>query len=806
MLQHVRVIDLCDGISQFAGYLLASLGAEVIAVEPPAGVSTRHEGPFVADRRDVDASLTHWAYNRGKSSITIGLDTDAGRDEFLQLVRSADVLFEDRHPGELQFMGLDHETLATVNPALVHASITPYGSTGPRAHWKGTDLTAVAGSGFLHASGDDDRAPVRVSLPMSMLHAAGDAAGASLIALRERRQSGLGQHIDAAAMESVTIGKPGNLSPRVNGAETHRMAGGINLAGFNLPLLYPCRDGHTMAVILMGSAFGAFSKRFVDWEVEEGFGYQELEDINWADLAVQLISGEVSPDVLERANETHARFLATKTKDELWQAAFDRNVLLTPSSTIGDLVDNEHLAAREFWVDLDAGNGGTARFPGPLVRHSVDQPPPLGPAPALGAANGQIDTDRRPSLPATPAPAAASRRPLEGVKVLEFSWVIATPSAVRVLCDYGATVVKVENAGRPDTMRTVNPFQDEDPHPDNSVGYGVYNAGKRSISIDLSKPESREVVLDLVRWADIVTESFAPGAIARLGYGYDELREINPGLIMLSSSLLGQTGPASSLAGYGFMAAALAGIYDITGWPDRDPAGPYGPYTDYLAPKIVVSSLLTALEHRDRTGKGQYIDLSQTECALHYLAPAILDQSVNGRTLTRQGNDDAQMFPHGVYPTLGDDQWVAIAFDDDSWRTFASSVLDRRDLAAMRIDERRHNRDEIEELLREWTAGATNTSVAETLQGIGVAAYPVHDPQGVCDDPQMAHRGHHVLVPQGYAGEMWTHGCRTKMSRTPAQLTRGGPCLGEDSFEVLTEFLGYDADRVAELAVAEVLE
>ena len=491
----------------------------------------------------------------------------------------------------------------------------------------------------------------------------------------------------------------------------------------------------------------------------------------------------------------------------MWQAAFDRNILLTPSSTIGDLVDNEHLADREFWVDHDAGNGSTARFPGPLVRHSVDQPSPLGPAPTLGAANGQIDTDRRPSVPATPVPGSAGRRPLEGVNVLEFSWVIATPSAVRVLCDYGATVVKVENAGRPDTMRTVNPFQDEDPHPDNSVGYGVYNAGKRSISLDLSKPESREVVLDLVRWADIVTESFAPGAIARLGYGYDELSKINPELIMLSSSLLGQTGPASSLAGYGFMAAALAGIYDITGWPDRDPAGPYGPYTDYLAPKIVVSSLVTALEHRDRTGKGQYIDLSQTECALHYLAPAILDQSVNGRTLTRQGNDDPRMYPHGVYPDARERpvgghrvrrRLVAHVRQlgprpqgsrrDAHRRATSPSRRDRR--TAPPVDSRRHQR-----------VGGRNAP-GHRRGGVPGA----RPPRGCATTRSWLHRGHHVLVPQGYAGEMWTHGCRTKMSRTPAQLARGGPCLGEDSFEVLTEFLGYDADRVAELAVAEVLE
>lgn len=804
MLEHVRVIDMCDGISQFAGYVLAGFGAEVIAVEPPGGVGTRHAGPFVDDVADLDASLTHWAYNRGKSSVTIDLETSDGRDRFLALVETADVLFEDAHPGQLAALGLAHDDLATVNPRLVHASITPYGSTGPRARWKGSDLTAVAGSGFLHSSGDADRPPVRVGLPMSMLHAAGDAAGAALIALRERRQSGLGQHVDASAQESVTIGQINNLTTRVNGARNDRMAGGVIVGGFELPLLFPCKDGHTMCVVLMGSAFGRFSDRLIAWELEEGFGSPALRAVNWDTLGIQLMSGEVSPDVLTEANETHRAFLATKTKAELWQAAFDRNVLLTPSSTLSDLVDNEHLAERDFWTDLPAGNGRSARFPGPLVRFDKDQPAELGAAPALGQHSGKVDLRRRPTVPAAVGP-APDRLPLEGLKVVEFSWVIATPSAVRVFADYGATVVKVENASRPDTMRTVNPFNNEDPHPDNSVGYGVYNAGKQSLALDLSKPEALEVVLDLARWADIITESFAPGAMARLGYGYDVLSEVNPELIMLSSSLLGQTGPASSLAGYGFMAAALAGIYDITGWPDRDPAGPYGPYTDFLAPKIVLSSLLTALEHRDRTGAGQYIDLSQTEAALHYLAPAILDQSVNGRTLGRQGNDDPHMSPHGVYPSAGRDQWVAVACDDASWPALAE-LLARHDLAGVDQSTRRARRDEIDAAIAGWTSTRHNDEAAVALQEAGVDAYPVHDSDGVTLDPQLAHRGHHVEVAQSYAGVMWTHACRTKMSRTPAQLRRGGPNHGEDTFEVLTEYLGYDPDRVADLAVARVLE
>ncbi|MEC8921294.1 MAG: CoA transferase [Actinomycetota bacterium] len=803
MLEHIRVVDLCDGISQFAGHILARLGAEVIAVEPTVGVSTRHMGPFAGDEPDPDCSLTHWAYNRGKQSLVLDIDSSEGHSRFCELIASADILFEDCRPGYLGSLDLAYEDLAEVNPGLIHASITPYGSEGPRSHWLGTDLTAVAGSSFLHASGDADRAPLRVGLPHSFLHGSADAAAASLIALQERDRSGTGQHIDVSAQESVTIGFPQNVAPMENALAADRIAGGISLGGMDIPLLFPCSDGYTICVILPGAAFAPFCRRLTQWLNDEGADDENLHAIDWDNVGVQLFAGEVSFDIVAQAFATYGKFLATKSKAELWEAALNRNLLITPSMTIADLVGYEHLDARGFWDFESTARGNQAQHPGALVKFRNSPIELRGSPPTLGQHNGAVITDRETNFNVSKP--ESDSLPLEGLKVVEFSWVIATPSAVRILCDYGADVVKVETVSRPDTMRTVNPFVNEDPHPDNSVGYGVYNAGKRSLSLDLSKPEAKEVVLDLIRWADIVTESFAPGAMERLGFGYDVLSEINPGLIMLSSSLLGQTGPHSGLAGYGFMAAAIAGYYELTGWSDRPPSGPYGPYTDFLAPRIVVSTLMAALENRKTTGRGEYIDLSQTECALHYLAPAILDQSVNGRTIQRQGNDDPQMFPHGVFPSKGDDSWLAVACSDESWPALAATVGlgERKDLNQA---ERREQRSLIDDAVATWTSERDNNSGAEELQDVGVAAYPVHDAAGTNTDPQLGHRQHQIQVPQSHAGSMWTHSCRTKMSRTPAVLTRGGPCLGEDNFEVLSEWLGYSVEQIADLAAAEVLE
>src|SRR5215475_4760450 len=235
-----------------------------------------------------------------------------------------------------------------------------------------------------------------------------------------------------------------------------------------------------------------------------------------------------------------------------------------------------------------------------------------------------------------------SAAPLADVKVLDFMWVIAGPSATRVLGDYGATVVRVDSTRRIDTARTLAPFHGGRPGA-----------------------EGRAVVLDLVRWADVVTESFAPGVMHRWGLDYDTLRAVRPDVVMLSTCLMGQTGPWASFAGYGNLAAAIAGFSDLGGWPDRPPAGPFSAYTDCVSPRFIATAILAALEYRRRTGAGQFIDLSQAEASLHFLGVTLLDHAANGRLPSRVGNRDPELVPHGVYPAAGDDRWVAIAVDGD---------------------------------------------------------------------------------------------------------------------------------------------
>ena len=269
--------------------------------------------------------------------------------------------------------------------------------------------------------------------------------------------------------------------------------------------------------------------------------------------------------------------------------------------------------------------------------------------------------------------------PLAGVKILDLSWIVAGPTVGRAMADYGATVIRVESPARVDTARVVGPFHGDEPGVENSGLYGNVNAGKWGLTLDLRVLEAQDIFRRLAVWADIVCESFTAGVLARWQLDYAHLRELNPDLIMLSSTLLGQNGPYNQVSGFGSQGAGMAGIQDLAGWPDRAPAGPFGPYTDYPAPRFALTALLAALDHRNRTGEGVYIDQAQAEGTLQLLAPALIDVKNGGPALQRRGNDDPQMCPHGVYPCRLPDHrtesWVAIAVaTDDQWRNLAPFI------------------------------------------------------------------------------------------------------------------------------------
>ena len=565
MLSAYRVLDLTDQRGNLAGLLLASLGAEVIAIEPPGGSESRKQAPFFADQAGIELSLIHWSYNRGKKSVVLDLNNAADRERFLALVRGADVLIETFRPGYLHSIGLDASVLAECNPALVHTSITAFGSDGPKANWTATDLTLMAAAGVSTLAGDADRAPVRISLAQSWLHASAEAASATLIALHERARSGLGQHVDVSAQQAAMLAAQAQPLAFPNRAKPpERAGGGAKVGPLNLRFVYPARDGHVIVSIMFGTMVGPYMRRLFEWICEEGLCDEATRDKDWIEYGMSLLTGKEPISEYNRIIETIARFTASKTKAELFEAASARRLLIAPAANARDVLESPHLAARQVWESVEwesveAARVASVRLPSRIAKFSAAPQPELGRPPRLGEHTAEVLSQPRSTAESRGELGTGSSAPALGdLKILDFAWVMAGPLATRVLADHGATVVRIESATRQDLIRALQPRIDGNPSPEHSAPQQNFNAGKLGLTLNPNTPAGREVVLDLVRWADVVFDSFAPGAMAAWGFDYESLRKINPKIVQVSSSLMGQSGPLAKFAGFGNLGARSA--------------------------------------------------------------------------------------------------------------------------------------------------------------------------------------------------------------------------------------------------------
>jgi len=314
----------------------------------------------------------------------------------------------------------------------------------------------------------------------------------------------------------------------------------------------------------------------------------------------------------------------------------------------------------------------------------------------------------------------------------------------------------------------------------------------------------------LVAWADVVAENFAGGAMERMGLGYEELKKIKPDIIMLSSCMMGQTGPYATQPGYGFHMTALAGFNQITGWPDREPTAPHGPYTDFIAPHFNALAILAALDYRRRTGKGQYIDMSQYENGIHFLAPLILDYVINGREADRMGNHSAYTAPHAVYRCRGEDKWCAIAvFTDEEWDSLGKvigSPVWTNDLRMATPQARKVNEEELDRLIEAWTINYSPEEVMALMQTAGVPAGVVETAEDLLDnDLQLRHRRSFWELDHPEIGKYRSIGASFVLSKSPYELRRA-PLLGEHNEYVLKDICGMSDEEIAELVIEGVLE
>lgn len=810
-LEGVRVLDLTDHRGELGPWLLAELGADVIKVEPSAGTPARSELPHrQGDTSDL-RSLQFCAYNSNKRSVVVDLDDPGGRERFLEMVSVADFVYESGVPGVLAEAGIGRADLEGANPSIVHVQVTPYGLDGPRALDPEAEITIAALGGPANLQGVRERPPVKASVPQVWRHAGAESAVAGLVAHARMRTAGGAQHVDVSAQAVMTW-------TLLNAMEAHEIQGfDIERSGtlarlaIDLQLRHATSDGYVIAI-----PRGATIHSLKEWMVEEGVADERWLEEDWLTFDHRLLSGEGEPPkfTFDDVHRAIADLCAKYDRDTLMRKALALGETIAPVNAVDDLLELDHLEARETWVESQIGDVAP-KLPAPHVSFDGTRPAHRRRPPHIGEHQTVVEAEIDAALAEvgerlTPVGVVKDRAlPLEGVKVADFSWVGVGPISAKSLADHGATVVRIESIERLDPLRANPPFKDNVNDPNMSHFYATFNTSKLSIDIDLKKPEGLDIARRMIEWADLIIESWTPGAFGRLGFDDDTIRELNPGAIVVHTSLLASGGPLSQVAGYGYHAGAMAGFYEVVGWEDMPPDGPYLAYTDTISPRFIAPTMLAALARREQTGEGTVIEVAQLECGLQLLAPEFLDLQLNGNVAGRRGNRDLAFAPQGMYPCVGDDRWCAVSVPDDAaWGRVVAEMGSpdwAADPALATLVGRQAAHDEIDRHLGGWTAGQDADDLAARLNAIGVPAGKVQRSSDLLRDPQYAHREFYTWHEHPEMGRVPYAGHQYSVDGYDHGPRHAAPLLGQHTFDVLSDFLGMDPDEIAEAAIAGAL-
>jgi crotonobetainyl-CoA:carnitine CoA-transferase CaiB-like acyl-CoA transferase len=492
------------------------------------------------------------------------------------------------------------------------------------------------------------------------------------------------------------------------------------------------------------------------------------------------------------------------TVQEAYHEGQRRHIAFTPVSTAASVANDGQLAARDFFVDLEIEASGTLRFPGAPYKHDLTPWRIARPAPRVGEHNREI----------LDAPAPDSKRvggetrksgtgALEGLRVVEFGTGMAAPWISRFMAWCGAEVIKVESEQYPDVPRLyISPREPEQGiQPQNSPWFTDWNAGKRFIGLDLTRPEAAELCRRLITKSDIVVANYSAGVLEKLGLGYDTLKASNPELILLSSNGYGDSGPQRRYVTWGSNIEALSGLSSLTGFAHRDCTMTHFAYPDPLSALHGLVAVLAALEYREREGKGQYINMSQFETTVASIGPLLLEYLANGEEPTKLGNRSHHAAPHGCYPCTGEDRWCVLSVGSEAqWERFCQ-LLGRpawtRDPRFATRQLRIEHAEALDACVGEWTSSRTDYDVMAAMQGVGIAAGVVQNTQDqLRRDPQLAARGFFEEIPHLKKGVVTASGIPLGLTGTPGATTRAGEAIGQDNEYVFREIVGLSAEQL----------
>jgi len=787
-LAGLRVVDLADGKAEMCGRFLADLGAEVILVEPPSGAKSRQLPPFSGEQ-----SLYFATHNANKRSVVLDLTAAADKQRFLDLVAASDIVIDSARPGDMAALGLAPEVLRERRPDLVVLSISDFGQSGPYRDYQGSNAVFYALGGVLARSGIDGNRPLLPPGDLALESTAIQAAWVALLAYWRKLKTGAGNTMDFSLLEATAqildpgLGVTGSAAA---GRSASEMAPyGRPPKGFLYPI-FPCADGHVRICILNPRQWQGMCGWLGD---DHPFTDPEYGNINKRFKAIREINALI------------AELFADKSGDELVAEGQRRGIPIAAVSTPQQVLSNTHFNARGAFTDLDVG-GSTAKVPSGYVEVDSQRMGIRQPAPELGA-----DTDA--VFAALEARPAAQRqpdvdpRPLAGIRVLDLGVIVAGAEAGRLFADQGADVIKVENTAFPDGLRQTNSKVAI------SQSFSQGSRNKRSLGLNLRDPEGIAIFKRLVAKADIVLSNFKPGTMESLGIGYDTLAELNPGIVLLESSALGNTGPLAKSMGYGPLVRASSGLTGLWSYPEQE--GSHSDsitiFPDHFAARVADTAILAALIRRERTGRGGKVVVSQAETILTALSTPIIRESLEPGSLRPMGNELEFDAPGGVFPCAGDDMWCVIEVRGNTQWQQLCQAIGREDLAQdesyATVVGRLQHRELIEGAVTAWTSERSPDEVMTTLQSVGIAAASMLRLSDFGTNPQLNARGFFREFDQpGFPVRLQTENGPVSVSEFPDPEIRPAPLQGQHTREIARQLLALSDSEIEQLVEAGVLE
>ncbi|MCH8817825.1 MAG: CoA transferase [Chloroflexi bacterium] len=821
-LTDYTVLDLSGSVATATcGRVFADFGARVVNVEHPStGHPTRRLPPFDPALPAPDNSGIHALLSPNKESLALDIRDPSRREELLEWVQTADVVLESERPGTLDELGIGFEALKTVAPRLILCSLTWWGQSGPLAQRPGDDQSVLSVISQVINFGPKEGPPLLMSgYPVQILGGVTGFAGAAVHLL----SSVLGQksdaaHVDVSLLESaMALKEPTGAGVAANpdgvrSGRPNRL--GINRFYPTYPAaIYETSDGWLGVTALTPTQWHSFCRLA---------GVEELSDDPHLDIAANRILDA------DRIDAVLVPALKKRPAEEWFREGQELRVPLALVPTMAELFDSAQLRAVDAFREITLPGGRTLEVPGQPFRLHRTPARKDGHIARLGE-HRPLKVEPRstvsPELPrftgakgvsaSSPKPRPVhepDRRPdlLRGLRVIDLSMGWAGPLCARHLADVGAEVIKVESRQYFDWWRDwdLTPERIAERLYEKAPNFNIMNRNKRGVTLDLTDPKGKDLLKRLVAISDVVIENYSAGVLPKLGLDEPVLRRVNPRMVMLSMPPFGAGGPWHMYRAYGSTVEQASGLPHLQGRPGDPPAMTHVALGDPVAGVNGLAGLLIAVLHQQRTGEGQYLDISHVEASTTLGLHGVAGQVLLGEPPPRYGSRDPRFAPRGVYPCAGDENWVTLTVDsDDAWPGFADLVCDEdlRQPKFARLDARWAEHDLIDEKIARWTRVRERDVVVDQLLDLGIPAAPVLRPAEILTHPHLEARGYWQWLEREYAGLLPHPTVPYRTGDGPFAIDSPAPTLGEHSREILSALLDLGEEELDNLEADRII-